>query len=203
MRGVAKGLVRQVWGPAATAPRPRPLRAVQLLLLLALFAGGCSYQPPPETIARQLPVPHIQGPPSRCLVDCVEMVLRYYGATDSFARVVEAPLPLTVRQAVARVEEVAGTGGFPDVTAFLLERDLSFVDEQLAAARPVILLLAGEDDVAHSVVVTGRTRGSKRYLLHDPARAEPRWEKRETLLSSWDAQGNRCLLVAPAVTSLR
>ena len=175
-------------------------------MVFPLFVVSCStlHFTEHQSDSQIVSIHHVRGHDSACLVTCVDMVLEYYGYESYFANCPALSHPASI----VAMDSLLHTFTSPNerdpyqLNSFILQGDESFLQEQLARERPVILIFHSRHGQYHSVVLAGVSRNGGSYYVHDPAVKAGKWMSRGKLLKRWKSSGNTALLIgiAPAGT---
>lgn len=166
--------------------------------VVAFGAGTAAAQPVAAAGAssRLIDVPYVTQSADLCGGAAVAMVLRYWGARQTFA---EDFAPLVDRSAAGiRTDVLAGEVRRRGWQVRELA-DGDAVASELEQGRPVIALVRVAPERFHYVVVVAWTRDE--VVLHDPARAPFRVVSRAAFDSDWAAARRWAVVVTPATSS--
>jgi hypothetical protein len=140
-----------------------------------------------------LDVPYLAQSESLCGGAALAMLMRYWGAAnvyaETFANLVEA------EAGGIRTADLVGALRSRGWTAQSVRGNAASVQHQIAARRPVILLIQDRPGRFHYVVVVGWAGG--RVVVHDPARGPFRILDEHVLAAAWLASDNWTLIAEP------
>lgn len=169
-----------------------------VVLLIALFGLSCtasSKLSDPQTIS--LPIEHIHGTKYSCFADCLNMVLGYYKVPDGkrFSTVTSLRI-LDLDSLLSGMEFTREEQAY-ELRGFVMQKDESFLQEQLLKQRPLILIFKANSQYYHSVVMAGRSGDAQSFLIFDPSNKREHWMSRKKLMKRWKSGENTLVLVAP------
>jgi ABC-type bacteriocin/lantibiotic exporter with double-glycine peptidase domain len=151
--------------------------------------------PPADSSAIRLPVPVIRQARERCGPAALEMVLRFYGADSTAARVAAATYDPVLRGAlITDLAAAARRAGFDARIETLETDDLTALLR--TGVPPILLYQSGDGPVTrpHYGVVIGWDGRARAFVLNDGA-SRPHMLSSWTLARRWKTAGRQALLV--------
>lgn len=156
--------------------------------------------PAPEPVASApartaLDVPVVEQERERCGQSALTMVMRYYGASDSALREVDAAYDPVLRGSlITDLARAAERAGFQATVGTLTPEML--IDLLAGGVPPILLYQSGAGPVTyrHFGVVTGWDPERAVFTLHDGT-ARPVVTRRKELEKRWTTAGSQALVV--------
>jgi ABC-type bacteriocin/lantibiotic exporter with double-glycine peptidase domain len=149
----------------------------------------------PESVSLHLDVPIVRQAPAHCGPAALTMVMRFYGADSSAARVADRAFDPALQGAL--ITDLAAAARSAGYAAEIVRYSDSLLVAELARGRPPIVLYqhgSGVVTTPHYAVVVGWDAASGAYTLHDGG-PKPRRIRRSDLAARARGAGNRALLV--------
>jgi Peptidase_C39 like family len=169
---------------SSARPRRWPVTAVALCAAALL---------PRPAGAQPLAVPFLPQTEALCGGAAAEMVMRYWGASDTYP---DAFAPLVDRAAGGiRTSALAGDLERRGWVVAAGSGDAAEMTKELGRRRPVIALIEDRPGRYHYVVVLDRT--DRRVVLHDPAIAPSREVDGARFDAAWEKSGRWMLILLP------
>jgi ABC-type bacteriocin/lantibiotic exporter with double-glycine peptidase domain len=151
--------------------------------------------PPPAPVTLQLEVPIVRQAPAHCGPAALTMVMRYWGADSSAARVADRAFDPALQGAL--ITDLAAAARSAGFAAEIVRYSDSLLVAELEQGRPPIVLYqhgSGVVTTPHYAVVVGWDEASDAYTLHDGG-PKPRKIRRPDLAARARVAGDRALLI--------